>query len=300
MRRRTFIKTASGLLVPSLMSCVLRGSVPFPVGFWKPASPSGISAAAQAALNDWVTRVQGRGSDVTIAGTQTAVGLYIDGLMTDVVWDKLVRHSIYAGDSLDALEAPLKNGGPTAIDVLNNFVGGDYSQSTGLTGSTSDPKKYIDTDLPGNSVAGGMSDTSMHLSLYTRTGADAGVPLQMGGPPFMALAIDEGDQSAFYLNSGTSFIVVSDSNGIGHYIGSRISSSSADLYKAGSSIGSSGVAGGTRLAHEIFIHCQNLSGSPNAPTARTIEMYSVGLGLTSTDAANFTTRYATLRTALGR
>src|ERR1700752_2874700 len=135
--RRRFIYCAAFLGVLLTM----RAVVPIPIGFFKPAS--GISAAAQSALNDWVTRVQGRGSDVTIAGQQTAVGQYIDGLMTDGVWSKLKRHSIYAGDTLAALEAPLINTVGNTTDTLNNFDAGDYAQDLGLKGNGTD--EYIET-----------------------------------------------------------------------------------------------------------------------------------------------------------
>lgn len=305
MSRIKFVRNiAAALLVLSLLLCLGRCSVPFPLSFWKPSSAvDPFDAAAAAALADWVSRVQGQGSDVTIAGTQTAVLAYIKGLMTDGVWDRLVRHSIYAGDDINALKAPLKNGGGTATDAINNFVGGDYSQTNGLTGSTSAPTKHIDTGTACNSTAGGMGDQDVHWSVYSDSNNDAGISWQA------VFAATDQFLLTSYLSSGNihwrsgqdnSDIVTVATGQIGHFIGSRTSNTSSVLYKNGTSIGSSANAGGARLSVNIMLHCQNFGGTPQVPTAQTLEMYSFGLGLTSTQAANFTTRYATLRTALGR
>ncbi len=297
-RRRFIYCAAAGLMVP-----YVRGASPIPLGFFKGSSSasSGCSAAATTALNDWVTRVQGQGSDVTIAGTQAAVCTYIDGLMTDGVWSKLVRHNIYAGDGIVALQAPLKNG-VSATDVIHSFVGANYSQSTGLTGDFS--TKYIATGVNVNDAS--MGDDDIHFSCYTRTGPDGGVTMevfQVAGAISNGLivAITPTPLTVWDCNNQTTGRAsYTDASGIGHYIGSRVSSSLSTIYKGGVSQATNTNAGGSRLALEIFIHCQNASGTPGVATARTIEMYSFGTGLTATDAVNFTARYATLRTALGR
>ena len=266
------------------------------------SEPSRCSPAAHAAMLDWVSRVQGLGSDVTIPGTQDAVCAYIDGLMADGIWDKLVRHNIYAGDDLTALGAPLKNG-VAATDNLVNFVGGDYSQSVGLTGSTSAPVKALGTNTAANTTEGGMGDQDVHWSVYSRTNNDAGISWQ--------IVVGAADQFLLtsYLASGNihwrsgqdnSDIVTVATGQIGHFIGSRVSNTSSVLYKDGTSIGSSANAGGARLAGAIVLHCQNFGGVLQVPTGQTLEMYSFGRGLTATEAANYTSRYATLRAALGR
>ena len=263
------------------------------------SSGAGISAAAQAALDDWVSRVQGQGSNVTGAGTQTAVGRYIDGLMKDGVWNRLVRHSIYAGDGLLAVNAPLKNGGPFATDTNHNFVSGDYSQSAGLTGNGT--TKFLEIGLACND--GAMGDNDIHNACYSRTNDNTGILIGAtnGVPSTTELAASFGGNSVWDSNDYvTQRALAVDAGGIGMYIGSRISSASSTLYKDGVSIATNGNAGGARVSLYFYVHASNQSIAAVNFTARTIEMYSVGTGLTATDAANFTARYAALRTALGR
>jgi hypothetical protein len=300
LSRRSFVR-AGALFLPAAYARAGTTIIPGPMARYATAA-GGISAAATAALNDWVSRVQGQGSDVTIAGTQTAVGIFIDGLMTDGVWSKIVRMSIYAGDGLNALKAPLKNGGSSATDTLNNFVSGDYSQATGLGGSTGSPTKCVIAGLNWDSPL--MSDTSIHMCLYSRTGPDVGITMQhtVNGSAFWGLLICNtgGPTTAFWTNSSVSGLGYSDGIGIGHYIGSRTASNSVDIYRNGVSQAHDTAAGGARVSQGTAIHCMNYQGSLVNPTARKIELYSMGTGLTATDAANYNTRYATLRTALGR
>lgn len=295
MTRRDFVR-AGALFLPVAYACGTTTIIPGPLARH---SSQSISPAAAAALADWVTRVQGVSSDVTIAGTQTAVGKFIDGLMTDGVWSKIFRINIYAGDGLNALKAPLKNGGAwNTQDVLNNFVSGDYSQSTGLTGDT--VNKYVTSGLFCNESP--MGDNDVHLACYQRTTPDTHTAISVigtGGLTSLGLYSVSGNSYFDCNNYTTTEISVADA-GIGMYIGSRTSTSSSVLYKNGSSIGTNGVAGGTRPDARLFVHCQNLFSTPQSFTARTIEMYSIGTGLTATEAANFSSRYATLRTALGR
>jgi len=295
MNRRRFVYcAATGLMVPAV-----RASTLIPFSFWSSGCP--LSSNAAFALNDWISRVQAASSDVTIAGTRAAVGCYIDGLMTDGVWTKLVRHSIFAGNDLNALKAPLKNGGPASADVLPNFVAGDYTQAVGLQGGST---KYVDTGLPWNSTAGSMSDTSFHASLYTRTLQTAGLAtLQFGtaGAVYTALIIRTDANTYFYLNSAVDTIVTySDPDGIGHYIGTRTASNAAALYKNGASVATGLVAIGARLTGTMFIGCLNNNGAPTAYSDAIFEQYSVGTGITAADATNLYNRYVTLRKALRR
>ncbi|HTE49104.1 MAG TPA: hypothetical protein VK675_04310, partial [Candidatus Paceibacterota bacterium] len=257
------------------------------------------TTAFDADVLDWIARVQGQGSDVTVAGTKVAVNNFVAGLKADGVWSKIVRMNIYAGDGLNALKAPLKNGGPSATDVLNNFVSGDYNQSTGLTGTLSG-SKYLNPGISYDSPL--MGDSDIHISLYVRTAPDSGITMQGYGPPAAGLYVSTSGTTAFWTNSNVSGISFADTNGIGFYIGSRSSSTSSVLYKNGVSQASTTSAGGSRPGFPMYLYCQYYTGfgGPNATTGRTMEMYSFGTGLTATDAVNFTNRYATLRTALGR
>jgi len=306
--RRNFIKTGL-IFVPAATLMVPLDRIEAGVVLPGPQRGlfAGISAAAAAALSDWVTRVQGQGSDVTIAGTRTAVGIFIDGCLTDATWTKLVRCGIYAGDGLAAISAPLKNTGGSATDTRVNFVSGDYAQATGLGGSTS-TSKYIRTGLQFDSVL--MGDQNIHMSFYIREGPDAGITMQntVNGAAFCGLYIGSttgGNDTlaAFWTKSDVAGgIAFTDTSpiGIGHYIASRTSSSAIAIYKNGTSKATDTTSGPARVSMEISFHCMNYMGSFVNPTARKFEFYSIGTGLSSTDATNLTNRYTTLRTALGR
>ncbi len=297
LSRRRFVRNAAiGLLVLTLMSW---GSTPIPLGFWTSSVASGISSAAQAALDDWVTRVQGQTNDVTIAGTRTAVGIYIDGLMTDGVWSKIARHSINAGDGLAALRAPLKNTTGPATDSLVNFVAGDYSQATGLTGNTT--TKYVNTGLAASSAP--MGDNDISIAIYVRTGSDE-VTTTCGttdGAKINTLQVSQAGSTYWDCSSvPAGRITVVDAAGTGLYVGSRTSTSSSVLYKNGTSIGTDTDSGALRSTRSIYFHAMNNNGTVSLWSSRTHEMYAIGTGLTATEVSNLTSRYATLRTALGR
>lgn len=296
MNRRRFIYcAATGLMVP-----YARALVPIPIGFFKGnCNPSG---AAILALNDWIGRVQAQGSNVTIVGTQTAVGCYIDGLMTDGLWTKILRMSIYAGDDLNALKAPLKPGGDfDLLDTLTNFDAGDYAQNTGLTGNGTDESVLTGTGMAVSPI--GQDD--VHMACYCRTSDNAGFCMGTqnsgtGNADFLAPSDGSGTSYCEISNFTTGLISVADMDGVGMYIGTRTSSSSIVIYKNGTSIVSGAGAGGALITGRVAVHAMTSAGAAINLTARTIEMYSLGSGFSSTDAVNFTARYATLRAALGR
>lgn len=296
-------KFGSLLVVPFLVALLLaRAALPLPLGFFKPAS--GISAAAQSALDDWIARVQGQGSDVTIAGTRTAVGIYIDGLMTDGVWNKLLRHSIYAGDTLAALNAPLKNTIGNTTDTLIAFAATNYSQSTGLRGDGS--TKYLTNGVSLTNAV--FSTTNIHMSAYKRL-TDLGSGYVMGaqsggGASRTVLFVTFGGLTSGWdcnnLTAGQGRITVTDLAGVGHYIGSRITATDTALYRDGTAVVTGATSGGGLATQTLYVHCLNEDGTASGFTAAPLEEYSVGVGLTSTEAAAFSARYATLRIALGR
>jgi len=262
------------------------------------SASSAVSNSAEPELSAWVTRVQAAGSNVTISGTQTAVGAFIIGLKNDGVWDKIVRMNIYAGDDSLALLAPLKNGGPVSTDDFNGRVFGTYSQATGFTGNSN---AYCITGMNWNDTTGGMSDTDFHVSIYTRTLNTAGkITCQSYGPPATGLVIRYDGNAYWQINDDAYTSLEPDSDGIGHYVGTVLPK--LNLYKNGSSVDSDATSIGARLSRPIWFHTQHFTppGVSNAPSNATFELYSIGKGLTATDVSNFYTRYGTLRTALGR
>lgn len=267
-------------------------------------------------LLDWVSRVQGQGSDVSV-GTKDAVNTFIlaikaAGLRT-AGSTKLKRVGVYAGNDILALNAPLYNEWGSVTDSLVNFVGGDYAEtgaSGGLTGNTT--TKYINPDIDLNVLVG--ATQSYHASVYLRatTGGNV-IPVGCQNPGF-------GRTSYMYANlSGTSYwacwtagdqIAASDSNGTGLYIGSRTDATHNNLYRNGSSIGSSSVdnSGNSPPGNvlpgniaKVTIHAfQNGTFPPILNNPNPISFYSLGVGLSSSESSDLYNAVQALQTALTR
>jgi len=299
---------------PPLQSRIL--STPNRAGGWNHPSLSALVGAggggggfsAEPELSAWVARVQGRGSNVTGTGVQTAVGNLIIGLKTDLLWDMAWRIGVYAGDALAALEAPLLiSAADVATDTLTGFVAGDYT-STGLVGGAG---KRILTGFnwwlpPVYSTPNPLLNiNSFSIGLYTRTATAAGA-VQMGTQQAGNAA------SGCYLSHDastvnaemwdiTAGVSVADASGVGFYLLSRTASNALKLYKNGSQIGSTSTSpGGAVNGFSFAVHDGNLSNSAWAPTSQSICFYWIGKGLDATQAANLRTRVQTLQTALSR
>ncbi len=278
---------------------LVQGAVPIPLGFFQTTAVT----SSDSDVADWISRVQGQGSGVSVA-TASAVTTFVVGLKADSIWAKIGRLNIYAGNGLNALKAPLKNTCGNATDTLVSFIAGDYSENVGLTGNTT--TKCITTGLLPSSC-GGVTADNIHLSVYVRTGANTadgilGAQQDVAAASSVVIDVSYGGTSYLVMNNATTGLLsVTDSAGTGLYIGTRPNAAFERLYKDAVLIASnSGTAGTARPTNQLVIHAINVVGTNALFTARTLEMYSFGEGLTATDVTNYTARYSTLRTALGR
>lgn len=256
---------------------------------------TGISAEPE--LSDWVSRVQGQGSDVTGAGVQAAVAAFIIGLKTDGLWPLAYRIGVYAGDALAALKAPLNNTKGDTLDTLTGFAGGDYT-STGLVGGTAG--KRLETGLGFFTAGLDLNDFSM--GVYVRTTGSNVAP--------MGAATSGGALACYiYQASGTTYCAVGDSGtqiivaeaGAGFYLTSRIASNNHKLYRNGAQIGSTNTTPGASVTLFAFtVHSANNSASYPWPSGQSIPFYWFGRGLDATQQANLRTHVQTLQTSLSR
>jgi len=249
----------------------------------------------------WVSRVVGQSSTVS-QGTKDAVNTFVSALKTASILTKIKRCGVYAGDTLNALKAPLINTIGTATDNPNGFVSGDYSEATGLTGNTSGSKQ-IQTGLLITDAA--LGDNDIHMSCYVRTGSNEG-SVCMGAQtvPNDTILMPANGGTTYWdcNNAGGGRISASDSLGKGFYVGSRVSSSSSVLYKNATSIASTTNAGGSRPATpgSLFVHDVGDSAGSHAATSRTLSFYSIGTGLTSSEVTAFNSAVQALQTYFGR
>src|SRR5262245_39554006 len=89
-----------------------------------PDAPAGIN---QAYVN---------GGTISTA-TANAANAFVISAKAKGYWTKLARINLFAGDQLASALVPLKPGAGYAVDDSVNFVAGDYSEATGITGNGS-------------------------------------------------------------------------------------------------------------------------------------------------------------------
>jgi hypothetical protein len=149
--------------------------------------------ASNADAQDWIVRVYANGGTVTQA-TANSVSAFCDAIDAAGLRTKFYRLNLFAGNSdgsLIAVRTPLYRGQSRtglqyggATDSNVNFAPTDYSETTGLTGSST-TGKYLNTGFPANTLA---SD-NIHLAAGVLTSSPSanvpsnliGVTIQNGG-----------------------------------------------------------------------------------------------------------------------
>ena len=117
--------------------------------------------ASNADAQDWIARVYANGGTVTQA-TANSVSAFCDAIDAAGLRTKFYRLNLFAGNSdgsLIAVRTPLYRGQSRtglqyggATDSNVNFAPTDYSETTGLTGSST-TGKYLNTGFPANTLA---------------------------------------------------------------------------------------------------------------------------------------------------
>jgi hypothetical protein len=146
---------------------------------------------------DYRSRVIAAGASISDNSLQT-IATFVQTLKLNNIWSKFLEISPYAGNDLNAALVKLKYPSGIQSTLTNmNFVSGDYSESTGLTGSTSGTK-YLKTGfIPRNQIA---SALDAHLSIYARnTAALSG----SGSAPFVYLGSTNGGNFSIQRTSTT-------------------------------------------------------------------------------------------------
>src|SRR6185436_18635558 len=133
---------------------------------------------------------------------------------------KIHRANTYVGSDLTCVARPLITDAQNVYDVLNNFVAGDYSESTGLTGGGT---RNLDTStLPTGFMP---SDNNGHMALYNRWNLiDANVPMGAGTGTNFDYLIPGNTGSMSHIsmtNTGTAAIMSGDTDPRGFYVGTR-------------------------------------------------------------------------------
>jgi hypothetical protein len=272
---------------------------------------------------DWATRASANGGTISTTLLR-AVSDFCATIDRNSLRDRFVRLNPFAGGNLSGALVPLYRstsfGGTVlgnATDTNNNFVSGDFTETTGLKGNGT--TKFLNT---GFTPASFVSTSSVHLS-YSGTGLETTSAATSGSGDRFGIGTYNNTEGglydlsvAHYLSatgpnqrgsrmSTFTFYTYASSSSCGatesHLIGTRTSTTAAALYGAGSSIATNGgTVTPSSHSQPFYVFGLNLNGTAGVLTAGTFRMYSIGNGLNATQAAAFSAAVAALNTALGR
>lgn len=273
---------------------VLQPVLRSPIGRLRAGGGSSTDADAAA----WAAAVTAN-SGTYSAATLTAVDTFVRAAKASGYWTKLNRINLFCGDQLAAALVPLKVGGGTATDTNVNFVAGDYTEATGLTGNGT--TKRLRTGLiPSVSLA--LNDT--HLAIYNRgtsaqvcaLGANDGTNFLQFLAPFNGSVID-----SYQYNSAAGLLEPANPGApFGLMVSSRIAANSHAVYRGAASLGSNATSGGALPPFEVCVFASNASGSGTFHSPVPVGAYSIGSGLTAADVTAYNTHMEAFQDALGR
>lgn len=225
------------------------------------------------------------------AATLAAMSTFVKSAKASGYWTKLNRINLFAGDQLAAALVPLKAGGGSAKDTAVNFVSGDYSESTGLTGNGS--TKHLKTGLI---PSASLTENDTHIAVHILTA----VATTLGSA---AMAFQTTATPAYFsdqYNTTTGRVSGAVSGGAGFGVGSRRSGTDHEIYRNGTSIATNATASGSISTVEQYILAINNAGTPGSYSAASLGGYSFGAGLTDSDVTAYAAHMEAFQDALGR
>jgi hypothetical protein len=257
----------------------------------------------------------------TVSGsTLSAVSKFCYAVDAAGIRDRFYRLNLFCGGNLNACLVPLYRGQSrtgtqfgNTTDTNANFVSGDYSE-TGASGglvSNGSTKSLATGFAPNNLTA-----TSMHLSAYVVTanssgGAATALGQFVGGGGAAELSLRHREQvsvgNAFYaqFNDANSFVRGPTGNPTGHLVGTNTAQNDKRFYLNGSQSGTTATANSTLTlsANEILVFAANEAVSGSSANFRSnarMAAYSIGAGLTASQASSYYTALQAFQTALSR
>lgn len=267
---------------------------------------------------DWATRVSANGGTISTT-TIRAVSDFCRAIDAAGIRSAMYRVNLFCGGNLSGCLVPLYRG-PTfggtnfgnATDTNGNFVSADFVEigsGGGLKGNGTN--KYLNTGFATNSLP---SQTSVHLS-SSGTGLETSGDKQfIGSYTGTETALAFLDIYSIYISArafrqgtfttGRFPLVATPGTSEAHIIGSRTSSTSSVLYRGGTSAASNATAitpVASAIPFYVFTgNINNATPTSGTTTAATLRMYSIGTGLSATQAAAFSAAVIAFNNALGR
>ena len=281
---------------------------------------TGAPTVSNAEAQDWIDRVYGNGGSVSSA-TAAAVNDFCNAIDSAGIRDRFYRLNLFCGGTsgttagLAACLTPLYTG-PTPLGIkygnatdtnVGPFVVGDYAENAGLTGNGS--SKYLNTGLTVSNIG---TAANGHMAVYHGLSSGANSNRYYMG------ANDATTSNRFYLGTdafstasvfgsygatqNASQTLAAQGHGpAGHRILSRESDSLLTHYHNGSVVATNTTTITPAVSTAAFaVFAANRNGTVDRFHNSWIAAYSIGLGLNSTQAANYRTIMQTFQAALGR
>jgi hypothetical protein len=255
----------------------------------------------------WRDAVIANGGTVS-ASTMTAVTTFCRAIDSAGLRDRFYRLSLMAGDGLLAALVPLYRGpsrtgtqyGNTA-DTNVNFVSGDYTLASGLTGNGSN--KYLQTGVSSSAwITGG--NVQSHLAVYKRTSVNSGVLLSARSGA-LGNTWEFGAGGNFAGGTTGSFAPPSPHNS---FLGvTRISATAIVAFRTtvlSQENTASGSVTGTSIPFAVFARNDQATDTNgytvNLFSNQTLAAYSIGAGLSVAQLAAYDAAMQAFQAAMGR
>lgn len=217
-----------------------------PFSFWK---TSAAAHPGQALFNTWEAGVDAAGGTYTGSSKTIALDL-ADQIASASYYSKIKYLLPLLGADIVAARMPLVDVPVAGIATNYNFVGGDFSESTGLQGNGT--TKRLDT-LIQQSQLGTLDNGGM--GYWEKNIGSAGIQCGAREPIGVLWMFSFAASTTFYSGSATSQFNDGTTPGNDHYYGQRLTNSSRTLYKNGSSVASSSAADSATTGTNKFNVC---------------------------------------------
>ena len=234
---------------------------------------------------------------LTDLGQANAVNTLVVDLKAAGVWTKMKALYPFVGGTATTHKFNLKD--PRDLDAAFRLVfnGGWVHSSTGAlpNGTTGYANSFLAPNV--------MGQNNIHLSFYSRTDITRTSPdISSWGGSIGGTAIYPKTATgniSYYLNDNTSKGMSAPSS-TGLYTVTRLTSTTADMFRNGVKIVNGNVTSNTPSTYNIYLGAENNLGSAGSFSTREQAFASIGDGLTDAEATAFYTAVQKYQTSLGR
>jgi hypothetical protein len=234
-------------------------------------------------------------ASITDSTQQAAVNYLVTDLKANNLWTKMKALYPMVGGSATSHSYNLKD--PAQFQIT--WSGGLTHSSTGVLPNGTNG--YGNTGLtPSLSLLTNSTSVSFYSRTNTNTGWDFG---SAGGSSYSNIIAGNIRYSDIYFyptNDTTYNITVYNGSGLGYFIQSRTGASTVSAFKNSSKLVTGTSPSASLSAYPIFLFTFNNMGSPFTYGNKECAFFSIGDGLTDTDASNLYTIIQNYQTILSR